>query len=91
MSLIDTYRFSAHPDIRIEIKIVATQPIERKRIEYSRTFAALRKFAERHHGTLEIPKKKLLSFTEVASAGLRARVLAPIVKWRKPTGRPASK
>lgn len=62
MSLIDTYRFSAHPDIRIEIKIVATQPIERKRIEYSRTFAALRKFAERHHGTLEIPKKKITFF-----------------------------
>lgn len=91
MSLIDTYRFSAHPDIRIEIKIVATQPIERKRIEYSRTFAALRKFADDTTALSKYPKKKLLSFTEVASAGLRARVLAPIVKWRKPTGRPASK
>ena len=47
MSLIDTYRFSAQPDIRTVIKIVATQPIERKRIEYFRAFVAPRKFAKR--------------------------------------------
>jgi hypothetical protein len=57
MSLIDTCRFSAHPDIRREIKIVAVQPIVRKRIEYSRTFAALRKFAERTTLLPKYPKK----------------------------------
>ena len=67
MSLIDTYRFSAHPDIRIEIKIVAT-PIERKRIEYSKTFAPPRKFAERPPRHFrKTQKNKLLSFTQVAS------------------------
>ena len=67
-SLIDTYRFSAHPDIRMEIKIVvATQPIERKRIDYSRTFAAPRKLAEARLS--EYPKKKLLFFTEISARG----------------------
>jgi hypothetical protein len=89
MSLIETYRFSAHPDIRIEIKIAATQPIERKRIDYSRTFAASRKFAEPRH--FRTTQKKIALFHVVSGAGLPARVLAPIVKWRKPTVRPASK
>ena len=51
----------------MEIKIVATQPIERKRIDYSRTFAAPRKLAEA--ALPEYPKKKLLSFTEISARG----------------------
>jgi hypothetical protein len=42
-SLVDVYRFVAHPGIRQEKEIIATQPIEPKCIEYLRRFEATRK------------------------------------------------
>ena len=71
----------------MEIKIVvATQPIERKRIDYSRTFAAPRKLAEARLS--EYPKKNCFfspkfqrgvecegssAYSEVAQANRAAR------------------
>jgi hypothetical protein len=40
----DVYRFVAHPGIRQEKEIIATQPIEPKCIECLRTSEATRKF-----------------------------------------------
>jgi hypothetical protein len=40
---VDVYRFVAHPGIRQEKEIIATQPIEPKCIEYLRRFEATRK------------------------------------------------
>ncbi len=60
-SLIDAYRFSAHPDIRKEIKMVATQPIERKRIKYLE-HSRHRANPRSDHGIFEIPKKNITFF-----------------------------
>jgi hypothetical protein len=74
---VDVYRFVAHPGIRQEKETIATQPIEPKCIEYLRRSEATRKS--------EIPDRVS------ARAGLHARLGAATLKWRKPTGRPASK
>ena len=42
-SLVDVYRFVAHPGMRQEKEIIATQPIERKCIQYLRRSEATRK------------------------------------------------
>ena len=52
-SLVDVYRFVAHPGMRQEKEIIATQPIERKCIQYLRRSEATRKS--------EIPKGDPLS------------------------------
>ena len=52
-SLVDVYRFVAHPGMRQEKEIIATQPIEPKCIEYLRRSEATRKS--------EIPKGDPLS------------------------------
>jgi hypothetical protein len=80
MSLIETYRFSAHPDIRIEIKIVATQPIERKRIDYSRTFAASRKFAEPPPRHFRNTQKKIALFHASFQRGVACKGPSAYIK-----------